>query len=376
MATDRDTRRAILHQAWSVFQRYYPYWDVVDSDWNAAFHTALQSADSDLDEAAFTRTLRRFVAALHDGHAAVVCGPDLPFVPPLAWDWIENRLAVIAGPPPLRPGDLVLEIDGIPAAEALAAEEELTSAATPQHRRARALSTLAAGGKDSEIHLAIQPEQGPVRTAHLRRSQPADGCFPTREETIAEIRPHIFYIDLRRATDDNFQNALPRLAAAHGIVFDLRGQPKISKTFLQYLTDHPLDSPHWDIPASVDPGGIITWHRSHWTLQLAAPRLRAKLAFLANAAAISYAETLLGIVEHYKLGEIVGSPTGGTNGNIAWLHLPGDYSIRWTAMRVMKHDGTRHHGVGIQPTVPVFSTFAGVRAGRDEVLESGIMLVG
>jgi hypothetical protein len=33
------------------------------------------------------------------------------------------------------------------------------------------------------------------------------------------------------------------------------------------------------------------------------------------------------------------------------------------------HDGSRHHGVGTQPTVPVTPTIAGIRAGRDEVLE-------
>ncbi len=375
MATDETTRRAILHQVGATFQRYYPYWDVVDTDWNAALHTALQSADRDPDDQAFIRTLRRFVAALHDGHAAVVRDGELSFVPPLTWDWIEDHLVITAGPEPLRPGDLVLEIDGTPAAEALAAEEELTSASTPQHRRTRALATLAAGRQDTEIDLVVQPTEGPVRTVPLRRSHPADGSLPTNAEIIQEIQPGILYVDLRRATDDDFHNALLHLAVARGIIFDLRGHPRISKTFLQHLTDQPLDSPHWDLPLTVALDGTIIWHRTHWTLHPEAPRLRGKLAFLTNGTAISYAETLLGIVEHYRLGDIVGSPTGGTNGNTAWLHLPGGYAIRWTCMRVMKHDGTRHHGVGIQPTVLVSPTLAGVRAGRDEVLERGIEVV-
>ena len=41
-------------------------------------------------------------------------------------------------------------------------------------------------------------------------------------------------------------------------------------------------------------------------------------------------------------------------------------------MKVTKHDGTRHHGVGIKPTIPVTRTQAGVAAGRDEVLERAI----
>ena len=44
-------------------------------------------------------------------------------------------------------------------------------------------------------------------------------------------------------------------------------------------------------------------------------------------------------------------------------------------MRVLKHDGSRHHGVGIAPTVPVERTRAGVAAGRDELLERALEVV-
>jgi C-terminal processing protease CtpA/Prc len=80
----------------------------------------------------------------------------------------------------------------------------------------------------------------------------------------------------------------------------------------------------------------------------------------------------LGIVEHYKFGDIVGSTTAGTNGNINPFTLPGGYIVSWTGMKVLKHDGSRHHGVGIVPTVPVVPTPAGIAAGKDEVLEKAV----
>jgi C-terminal processing protease CtpA/Prc len=83
----------------------------------------------------------------------------------------------------------------------------------------------------------------------------------------------------------------------------------------------------------------------------------------------------MGIIENYKLAAIVGGPTAGTNGNINPFQLPGGYRLVWTGMKVLKHDGSRHHGVGIQPTVPVARTLVGVQAGRDEVLEKGIDVV-
>ena len=53
-----------------------------------------------------------------------------------------------------------------------------------------------------------------------------------------------------------------------------------------------------------------------WHLEPASPYFRATRAFLIDGRAISYAESCLGIVEHYKLGEIIGQPTAGTNGNV------------------------------------------------------------
>jgi hypothetical protein len=43
-------------------------------------------------------------------------------------------------------------------------------------------------------------------------------------------------------------------------------------------------------------------------------------------------------------------------------------------MKVRKHDGSRHHGVGILPTVVAGRTLAGVASRRDEVLEKGIQV--
>ena len=112
-----------------------------------------------------------------------------------------------------------------------------------------------------------------------------------------------------------------------------------------------------------------------WHVAPEAPRITAKVAFLADGRAISYAESYLGVVEHHRLAEIVGAPTAGTNGNVNPFTLPGGYQVVWTGMKVLKQDGSRHHGVGILPTIPAARTLAGVRAGRDEVLEAGIAAV-
>ena len=131
----------------------------------------------------------------------------------------------------------------------------------------------------------------------------------------------------------------------------------------------------WHVPVTYFPDRRDVSTRSRTGRFSLGPRFRAKVAFLTDGRAISYAETYLGIIEHYKLADIVGGPTAGTNGNVNPFTLPGGYRIAWTGMKVLKHDGSRHHGVGIQPTVPVIRTIRGIATGKDEFLERAVALV-
>lgn len=78
----------------------------------------------------------------------------------------------------------------------------------------------------------------------------------------------------------------------------------------------------------------------------------------------------MGYVKDRKLATIIGGTTAGTNGNVVTFSTPGGFAITFTGMRVTGHDGrAQHHLVGVAPDIPLEPTLAGVRAGRDELLE-------
>jgi len=120
-ADDRATRLGAIALAWNIFQHFYPYFDDVQTDWNAALKEALQRAATDTDAKAFDHTLKRLVVALRDGHGGVYHQDDVaPFIPPVAWDWIEGQLVVTRvkdAAQGIAPGDLILTIDGKPVAQ-------------------------------------------------------------------------------------------------------------------------------------------------------------------------------------------------------------------------------------------------------------------
>ena len=380
---DRATRLADVALAWNIFQHFYPYFDVVQTDWQQALGAALKAAANDLDERAFLRTLRRMVALLRDGHGGVYHPSDMgAYTTAAIFGWIEGRLVIThvaaEGAEGLQPGDIVLKVDGKPSLEVLTEEEVLISGASPQWRRAVALDVLSEGSKDSQIRLDVQTQSGQSRSVLLRRSVEAQTLREERPPKVHEIRLGIFYLDLCRINDKDFQGILPRLEKANGVIFDLRGYPRVSPVVISHLIDKPVNSARWNVPIITAPDHTDTVEYDtggRWTLEPKEPRLKAKIAFLTDGRAISYAESYMGIIEAYKLAEIVGEPTAGTNGDINPFTLPGNYRVVWTGMKVLKHDGSQHHGVGIQPTVPVSRTIRGIAEKRDEQLERAIAIV-
>lgn len=382
-AQNRSTRLAGVALAWGTMQHFYPYFDVVETDWDAALPVALTKAAQDADEYAYLVTLRELIAKLHDGHG-FVSNPTLTVISqlPLAFGWAGDDLIIVgkheSAPADIAIGDIVLKIDGKSVAEQYAIVARCISAATEGWRRTTALRMLAVNLTTPEqVAVHLRKPAGAEYDATLQRikgtiipdvtaKRPADGT---------ELAPGIVYLNLVGAGMDKLDKAMEKLNAAKGLIFDVRGYPADAAfAVIQHLIDEPATSARWNVPIVRRPDRQDwSWSQSgRWNMPPLKPRWTAKVAFLTDGGAISYAESIMGIIEAYKLGEIIGSTTAGTNGNVNPFVLPGGIAVSWTGMKVLKHDGSRHHGVGIHPTVPVERTAAGVAAGRDEVLEKAV----
>lgn len=380
-ASDRAQRLGAIVMAWNVFQHFYPYFDVVETDWNATLARSLRAAATDTDEAAFEATLRRLVADLHDGHGNVVSPTSRSRgVLPIAVEIVGGTVVVtavhasVAGVD-IKAGDVIESLGGRPARDLIAELESQISAATPGWMRARLRTELISGPIREVVVLGVR--RGDEGGHEVPLAYGGALAREARPDKIAEVRPGIWYVDIDRIDDNDFRAALDKLKDARGLVFDLRGYPsRLSTIVLSHLIDEPITCARWNVPIVTRPDRTaLEWQFSNWKVQPVAPRLTKNVAFITGGGAISYAETYMGMVEHYKLAEIVGETTAGTNGNVNPFTVPGGYTIAWTGMKVLKHDGSRHHGVGIRPTVPVERTLEGIRAGRDEFLERAIEVV-
>ena len=69
---------------------------------------------------------------------------------------------------------------------------------------------------------------------------------------------------------------------------------------------------------------------------------------------------------------IVGSTTAGADGDVSPFALPGGFRTAISGIGVFYPNKTPTQRIGIVPNVEVRPTIAGIRAGRDEVLEEAL----
>lgn len=373
-------RLADIVISWNVFQHFYPYFDVVKTDWRASLPEALKSAYRDKTELDFIKTLQKFTAGLKDGHVYVRLAEKIkPLYLPLIWEWIEEQLVVTEiydkTLTRVRVGDIVQAIDGIKAGDALARVKPYNSAAANGWKMKRSLDALRRRITDSEVTLKLLREKGGKVEVHIK-PVPRDiylKMYENREGvTSKKIKEGIYYLDIRRIMGSDVKRLIPELQKARCIICDLRGYPREISLIGHLLKEKETANWMW-IPQVIYPDyEKVTYRKRGWYLVPRTPRLTAHIIFLTDGSAISFAESYMGYIEHHRLATIVGQPTAGTNGNVNPFTLPGGYLVSWTGMRVLKHDGSQFHGVGIIPHVRMERTIKGIRQGRDEFLEKAL----
>ncbi|MEM7202634.1 MAG: S41 family peptidase [Planctomycetota bacterium] len=383
-AKNRNTRLAAVAQAWCVFEHFYPYFDVTDVDWRAQLDVALRASAVAADGEAAADAIARLVGSLDDGHGRVMGGSrrDLDGYLPVALRWAGADLVICglgSGVEDVRIGEVVESIDGAPVTRLHDQMVDLVSSATPGWTRYRTQMMFARWPTQDPVRLALRGPDGKRRDMSLARV--AEFVADQSDERPANgsaVAEGIVYFDLNRAPTEELDKHLEALAAAKGIIFDMRGYPdSAAKDVVELLMTDRGQSAIWGVPRIESPDRS-TWEwdgAGRWQLRPREPHLAAKVAFLTDGRAISYAESIMGIVEAYRLGEIIGATTAGTNGNVNPFEVAGGFRISWTGMRVLKHDGSRHHGVGIAPTVPVEPTAKGIAAGQDEVLDRAVAVL-
>lgn len=367
--------------AWNIFQHFYPYFEEVDVDWEQALSKYLKLAYNASDKNQFIEIIDRFLVELEDGHASNISKlSNKPFLP-FRIDLVEHKVVATSiknGVSGLSEGDEIVSINGIDIMDFLEDEKQRVSGSA--HYKEYAALGISLLGRAFQTAQLIIERDGEQITLDIEYSEWAlinDFYFPT--SAIYELEPGIFYVNMERATAQQYLEKLDLLQGAKGIIYDFRVYPdwELSQLIIQHLIEDTVYTPIFEVPLAVYPDQeLLQWRNESWQLESLNTTFGGEAVFLSYAGSHSRPEVFLGIVQHYGLGEIVGQPSAGANGQVNPFTLPfSNYIINWTGTKVRNHDGSQSHNIGILPTIPIERTLEAVKEGRDEYIEAAIRVI-
>lgn len=381
MFPSTEYRLLALFRFWNIVNFVYPYKDLIGRPWDDVLTEYIPQMEADTDAHAYGVTAAEMIAEIHDSHGFAFIPAlfqETRWTPPVLLREVEGQTIVAALPNPkavpgLHVGDILTAVDGESVQVRRARLERLYCASTPQSL-AQAVSYVLLGGRKAiPAVVTFTDAAGHTQTATLPRTE-RYVLPPKRTTPVYGVLPSgLGYMDLGRLTPADVDKAFAAVAKTPGLIFDMRGYPNgTAWAIAPYLASHSVVGAQFSVPAPQSPDDTSASTSEYQIVPNPNFHYNGKVAVLIDESAISQAEHTCLFIEAACHPQFIGTPTEGANGEVTNAVLPGGISFSFTGMSVRHGDGRQLQRIGILPTLTVAPTIAGLRAGRDEVLEAAV----
>lgn len=373
-----------LYRFWNIAEYWSPNRDITDEDWNRVLEDFIPRVALAKDADGYKRELMALITKLHDGHAnlwnAFNARPPVGKCEiPVNVRFIENA-PVITGftlPPPdqpteLRVGDVFTELDGVPTHQLI--ESWLPYyAGSNDAARMRDIGYFLTRGDCGDATVGIRRQDADLKLT-VKRLAPSNIDRVKHDlpgPTFRLLSKDVAYLKLSTVKAADCPQYVEQAAGTKGFIIDIRNYPSEFVVFALGQLLVSIDTPF----ALSTEGDLSNPGAFHWgdteMLSPQKPHYSGKVVVLVDESSVSQAE-YTAMAFRAAGAIVVGSTTSGADGNVSHFQLPGGLQTMISGLGVFYPDKKPTQRVGIVPDITVKPTIAGIRAGRDEVLERAI----
>jgi C-terminal processing protease CtpA/Prc len=385
---DVGYRLLALFRFWNMVSYWFPYRDVIGEDWDRVLREMVPRFVAADDSDAYRLATLALAARVNDTHANVwnaldVQPPRGDCRLPIAVRFVEDR-PVIVDPAldgsetssDLRRGDVIVALDGRPV-ESLIAEWSPYYPASNQPSRRRDIAREMTRGPCESVALGVEREGAPhlFRADRVKVDETALRAQFTHDrpgDAFQKLADDVAYLKLSSVELSQVEGYLERARGTRGWVIDIRNYPSAFVVFElgRRFVDEPTPFARFTVPDLGNPGAF-SWGEP-LTLTPHVERYQGKVTILVDEVSLSNAEYTAMALRAGPRALVVGSTTAGADGNVSSIVLPGGLQTQISGIGVFYPDRRPTQRVGIVPDIVVEPTIAGIRDGRDEVLERAL----
>lgn len=378
-----------LYRFWNIIQYWFPYRDQIDGDWHTVLAEFIPRIAAAKDKDAYQLEMLALIARVTDTHANLWSASPQLRPPagscqlPVTARFIEGQ-AVVTGysntaPGPmsaLQIGDIIDVLDGTRVAD-LVRRLEPYYPASNQPRRLWDIARSLTRGSCGEARVGIRRAGGAGEIVEQRQpiatlDQQAGTRHDMRGDTFRVLPEQVAYLKLSSVKVADVGSYVERAKGTRGLIIDIRNYPSefVVLALGSLLVQRPTPFTRFTA-GDLDNPGAFRWIEL-LSLTPQQPHYPGKVVVLVDESSLSQAEYTALALRAAPQTTVVGSTTAGADGNVSQIALPGGLRTAISGIGVFYPDKRPTQRIGIVPDVEVRPTIAGIRAGRDEVLEEAI----
>ena len=375
-----------LYRLWNIMQYWAPYREVAGQNWPQVLSEFIPKVALAKDKDAYQLAMMELIARANDTHANLwsslqVRPPVGECALPIDMRFIDDQPVVTGystkeaeSASEFKAGDIVNELDGVAVTKLVATWTPLYADSNQAARlrdMAQGLTRGKCGAASVQVRRGNEMVQLSANRVHVAATA-GHGTHDLPGDTFRLLSKDVAYVKLSTIKAVDVPHYIDLAKETKGLIVDIRNYPS---DFMPFVLGSLLVTGHTPFVTFTqcdlsNPGAFR--FADPLAIDPALPHYGGKVVILVDEVSQSQAEYTAMALRSAPNAVVVGSTTAGADGNVSTIPLPGDLRGLISGLGVYYPDKRPTQRVGIKADIEVKPTVAGVKAGRDEVLEQGI----
>ncbi|MCD8179131.1 MAG: S41 family peptidase [Tannerellaceae bacterium] len=390
---DEGFRLLTLFRFWNIIEYCYPYRELTDRPWEDILKEYIPAFLLSNNEKEYQRAILQLAAEVGDAHVGVFLNTPVLLAEEenhyYKWfgvNLLETKTGEIAIQrsfcPQLLPGDIIVAINSVTPEEAFEKLSPYISASNDRGKRDCLINFFLFKNAPFYQEVTIN-RNGKLMNVNICRldiemPENVDPFYPTKDnwKKYELEKKNIRYIDISCMDEENIKLILSESHNAAGIIIDLRKYPGFLTHSLleEFLLPSPQLSQWYSKNQNQAPGNYRL-ELENYVGTYNPDYFKGKVAILVNEHTMSYGESSAMSYRKAPQRRIIGSTTGGADGNTSIFPLPGNIEVMYTARGLYYPGWELCQRTGVKIDIEVRPTPEDLRKEKDVWIETAIQYI-